>query len=339
MDKLKRYIITQFSLLFFSVFLSLLSIASIIFMIKLAKYTAVIKLTVLDLWKLYTFVLPELLFYTLPITFFITAVLALFRLSTDNEMIVLFALGVRPRNILKILLKPAAILSVVLLFDFFVVVPHAKLLSKNFVKFKAAEAKFNLSASEFGHNFNNWLLYIGKDNKDGTYGDVILFRKDKKEEMIVGAKEAEVFTKEGVFSLRLQDGQGYNYNKETLTQIDFEAMNINNMLQESYLTYRSTIDYWMHPHKRDSKIKNFIVGVLSSLFPLFSLFTILSIGIVHVRHQKGHVYLSLAAAVLIFYGVMFGLQPYLQFYVIPLLLFGWLAVSIPIYKKTVSNRF
>lgn len=339
MGRLRQYIITNLSLLFFSVFLSLLSIASIIFMIKLAKYTAVIKLDVLDLWKLYTFVLPELLFYTLPVTFFVTAVLTLSRLSTDNEMIVLFALGIKPRYILRTLFRPAAILSIVLIFDFLVVIPHAKLLSKNFVKYKAAEAKFNLSASEFGHNFNNWLLYIGKDNKNGTYGDVILFTKDKKEEIIVGAKDAEVFTKDGVFSLRLQNGQGYSYDHDTLTQIDFETMNINNMLQENYTVYRSTVDFWLHPDNRKTNIKDFIVGILSSLFPLFTLFTVLSIGIVHVRHQKGHVYSALAASVLIFYGVMFGLLPYLQFYLIPLLVFGWLLVSIPIYKRTVSSRF
>jgi len=339
MDRLRRYIITNLSLLFFSVFLSLLAIASIIFMIKLAKYTAVIKLDVLDLWKLYTFVLPDLLFYTLPVTFFITAILALYRLSTDNEMIVLFALGIKPRQILKILFRPAAILSLLLMFDFLVVVPHAKLLSKNFVKFKAAEAKFNLSASEFGHNFDNWLLYIGKDNKNGTYSDVILFRKDKKEEIIVGAKDAEVFTQDGVFKLRLKNGQGYSYDDKTLTQIDFETMNINNMLRENYNTYRSTIDFWLHPDGRESKIKDFVVGILSSLFPLFSLFTILSIGIVHVRHQQGHVYSSMALAIMIFYGVMFGLRDPLHFYVIPLLLFGWLLISIPIYKKMISNHF
>jgi lipopolysaccharide export system permease protein len=339
MDKLRRYIITNVSLLFFSLFISLLTIASVIFMIKLAQYTAVIKLSVSDLWKLYTFVLPELLFYTLPITFFITAVLALFRLSTDNEMIVLFALGIKPGYILKTLFKPAAILSMVLLFDFLVVTPHTKLLSKNFLKYKAAEAKLNLSASEFGHNFNNWLLYIGKDNKNGTYSDVILFRKDKKEEIIIGAQDAEVLTQDGVFKLNLKHGRGYSYSKDVLTQINFETMNINNMLKEDYNIYRSTVDYWFHPNRRQSKIKNFIIGVLSSLFPLFSLFTVLSIGIVHVRHQKGHVYLSLAIAVLIFYGVMFGLQPSLQFYVIPLLVLGWLLISIPIYYKSVATRF
>jgi len=339
MDKLKSYIIKHISLLFFSIFLSLLSIASIIFMIKLAKYTAVIKLSVFDLWKLYTFVLPDLLFYTLPVTFFMAAILALFRLSNDNEMIVLFALGIRPRYILKTLFRPAAILSLLLLFDFIVVMPHAKILSKNFISYKAMEAKLNLSASEFGHNFNDWLLYIGRENKNGTYSNVVLFHKDKKEEIIIGAKDAEVLTEEGVFKLKLKNGQGYSYNNDILTRINFETMNINNMIQESFHTYRSTIDYWLHPHQRKVKTEQFILGILSSLFPLFSLFTILSIGIVHVRHQKGHVYLASAIAVLTFYGLMFGLLKPLQFYLIPLLVFGWLLVSIPIYYKTVATRF
>ena len=124
MHKLKRYIIKNFSILFLSIFLPLFAIASVIFMIKLATYTAIIQLTFFEMVKLYLFVLPEILFYTLPITFFISATLTLFRLSNDNEMIVIFALGIEPDFIIKTLLKPAILLCVLLSFDFFVLFPR-----------------------------------------------------------------------------------------------------------------------------------------------------------------------------------------------------------------------
>ena len=339
MDKLKRYIISNFSLLFFSVFIALLSIASIIFLIKVSRYTAVIKLTVFELWKLYTFVLPELLFFTLPITFFITAALSLYKLSTDNEMIVLFALGIKPRYILSTLLKPAILLSILLIIDFLIVIPHAKILSKNFVLYKKKEAKFNLTASEFGHNFNDWLLYIGDADKDGTYKDVLLFRKEQKEEILVGAKEAEILTKDGVFTLSLSKGQGYSYTPETMTQINFETMHINNILKDDYYIYRTALDYWLHPHWRDKKIKNFITSILISLMPVLSLFTVLSIGIIHVRHEKGHVYLALAITLVLFFAAIFGLQKSLGFYTIPAVAFGWLLIAIPIYRKKVTSHY
>ena len=92
MDKLRRYILSNLSLLFFSIFLPLFAIASVIFMIKLATYTAVIQLSVAEMGKLYLFVLPELFFYTLPIAFVVSGALTLYRLSNDNEMVVVFSL-------------------------------------------------------------------------------------------------------------------------------------------------------------------------------------------------------------------------------------------------------
>ena len=69
MHRLKKYLLANLSSLFLSIFLPLFAIASVIFLIKLATYTAVIQLSVFEMLKLYSFVLPEILFYTLPVSF------------------------------------------------------------------------------------------------------------------------------------------------------------------------------------------------------------------------------------------------------------------------------
>ncbi len=332
MDKLRDYIISHFTVLFFSIFLPLFAIASVIFLIKLATYTSVIQVTVWEMFKLYLFILPELLFYTLPVTFLVAATLTLHKLSTDNEMVVVFSLGIRPRFILQTLLKPALLLSLLLSFDFFVMFPHATTLSTNFLRLKQSEANFNLSASEFGHNFGDWLLYIGKAHKDHTYGDVMLFHKDAKEELLIGAKKAEVMNDKGILTLRLHDGAGYGYDKETLSQMNFEQMAINNMLI-------TPINFWLDPDRRKSKIKMFITDVLLSLFPLMSLFFIVGVGVIHERHQKGHVYLSLFLAILFYYGAVMGLQDMLLFYTIPVVVLLWLGGTYWLYTKRVVARF
>jgi len=339
MDRLRRYIITNFSLLFFSIFMPLFSIASVIFLIKLATYTSVIQLSIWEMFKLYLFVLPEIFFYTLPVTFFIAATLSLFKLSTDNEMVVLFSLGIKPNFLLKVLLKPALILSILLSFDFFVMFPHATVLSTNFLRYKQSEAKFNLSASEFGHNFGDWLLYIGKDNKDDSYGDVFLFNRDKEKEILIGAKSAEVLNEGGVLKLRLKTGQGYSYTAETMTQMDFDIMFINDMMHTDLRQYRSTLDFWLDPERRDNKTQMFITDVLMSLFPLMSLFMAMSIGVVHVRHQKGRIYLYLFSSLLVYYGATIGLQGLLGFYTIPLVFFSWLIITYVIYRQKILARF
>ena len=339
MDRLRRYIITNFSLLFFSIFMPLFSIASVIFLIKLATYTSVIQLTIWEMFKLYLFVLPEIFFYTLPLTFFIAATLSLFKFSTDNEIVVLFSLGIKPSFILGVFLKPALILSILLSFNFFVMFPHATVLSTNFLRYKKSEAQFNLSASEFGHKFGNWLLYIGKDNIDDTYGDVFLFNRDKEKEILVGAKSAEVLNEGGVLKLRLRTGEGYSYTPDTMTQMDFETMFINDMMKTDLRQYRSALDFWLDPERRENKTEMFITDTLMSLFPLVSLFLVISIGVVHVRHQKGRIYLYLFTSLLIYYGAVIGLQKALGFYAIPLILFSWTLVTYGIYRKKVLARF
>ena len=339
MHKLRRYILSTFGLLFFSIFLPLFSIASVIFLIKLASYTAVIQLNLWEMFKLYLFILPEILFYTLPITFFVAAALSLFRLSTDNEMVVVFALGIRPTFILTTLMKPAALLSLLLIFDFFVLFPHTTVLSTNFVRYKQSEANFNLQASEFGHNFGDWLLYIGKAHKDRSYGDVVLFHKEAKEEILIQAEKAEVLNNRGILRLKLTNGQGYSYTDEKMTQMQFEAMMINNVMQTELRPYNSPIEFWLDPERRKSKIRMFITDILLSLFPVAGLFAALSIGIAHVRHQKGYVYLWLFVSMLFYYAGTTGLQKALGFYTIPAVFFSWLFVTYLIYRRRIRARF
>lgn len=334
MNELQKYIKDSLSVIFFSIFTPLFAIASIIFMVKLATYTAVIQLSVFEMMKLFFFVVPELLFYTLPITFFIATVLCLFKLSNDNEIIIVFALGIHPKKILGILLKPALALSLVLAFNFFFIFPHAKTLSKNFITYKKSEAKFNLSASEFGHKFGEWLLYIGKANPDGTYDNVVLFnKKEQNEEVLIDAKHAEIINDKGILRLKLTNGEGYNYSSKKFTQLNFKTMYINDTMNVSLRKYKTAVEYWSEEEKK------LISNVLLSMFPLFSLFLALSIGVVHVRHNKAKVYLYMFLGIIIYYALAFSISGILNFYAIPAVLLTWLIATYILYKKQIVAKF
>ncbi|WP_457743774.1 LptF/LptG family permease [Sulfurimonas sp.] len=339
MDRLEKYIIRNFSSLFLSIFLPLFAIASVIFLIKLATYTAVIQLSIWEMTKLYLFVLPEILFYILPLTFFIAATLSLFRLSNDNEIIVLFALGIKPKFIVKTLFKPAMLLTILLSFDFFILFPHSTVLSSNFVSYKKSEAKFNLAASEFGNSFGDWLLYLGGKKDDGTYFKVFLFNKKGKEEILISAQKAQIINDSGILRLKLTDGEGYTYSKEKLSQVNFKTMIINDTMKTHLHPYRKPLAYWLAPDRRKNKIKMFITDTLLSIFPIISLFIVTAIGIVQVRHQKSRVYLYLFISIVLYYGATMGLQEVLKFYTIPVVIFTWLAVTYFIYRKTIVNKF
>lgn len=339
MRRLEKYIIHNLSVLFLSIFVPLFTIASVVFLIKLATYTAIIELTIWEMTKLYFFVLPELLFYTLPITFFIAATLSLFKLSNDNEIVVIFSLGIKPSFLLKTLLKPATFLTIVLLLDFIVIFPHSKILSSNYISYKKSEANFNLSASEFGNSFGDWLLYLGEENKDGSFAKVFLFNKKQKEEILIAAKRAELINDSGILRLKLNNGEGYSYSKEKFTQINFKTMYINDTLVTDLDEYKSTFKYWFSKERATAKKKMFIMDTLFSLFPMIGLFLALSIGVVHARHGKSQVYLFLFLGVVVFYGATIGLQKLFGFYNIPFVVLTWTIATYMMYRKTILKRF
>ncbi|SFV60655.1 Predicted permease YjgP/YjgQ family [hydrothermal vent metagenome] len=339
MDRVQKYILKNLSSLFLSLFIPLFAIASVIFLIKLATYTAIIQLTIWEMTKLYLFVLPQILFYTLPIAFFVAATLSLFKLSHDNEIIVLFALGIKPSFILKTLFKPAFLLTLLLAFDFFIIFPHSTVLSSNFISYKKSEAKFNLAASEFGNSFGDWLLYLGGKKDDGTYYNVFLFNKKAKEEILISAQKAEIINDSGILRLKLTNGEGYSYSTKKLSQINFKTMMINDTLKTHLHPYKKPLAYWLAKEKHKKKVKMFITDTLLALFPTISLFIVVAIGVVQVRHQKSRVYLYLFISIALYYGFTIGLQHLLHFYTIPVVSLTWLVITYFIYKKTIVNKF
>jgi lipopolysaccharide export system permease protein len=339
MQRLNKYLVNNFSALFTSIFMPIFFTASVIFLIKLATYTAIIQLTILDMAKLYMFVLPEILFYTLPIAFFVSATLSLFKLSNDNEAIVIFSLGIRPITIIKSFFKPAIALTLLLFFNFLVLFPHTDVVSTNFLLYKKGEAKFNLSASEFGNSFGDWLLYLGEENEDGSFSKVFLFNKKKQEEILISAKRAEVINDGGVLRLELKDGEGYSYSTQNFSQVNFDTMQINDVMQIDLRKYETPLEYWFSEIRAENKKQALITNSLLSIFPVISLFFVLAIGIVQVRHQTSYVYLYLFLGIMVYYGATLGLQNSFGYATIPLVAITWTVVTYIIYRKTIVNKF
>ncbi|MDP3290580.1 MAG: LptF/LptG family permease [Sulfuricurvum sp.] len=340
MGKLRQYILSHLSILFFSIFLPLFAIASVIFLIKLATYTAVIQLSLLEMGKLYLFVIPELLFYTLPIAFVVGGALALYRLSNDNEMVVVFSLGISPSFVGRVLAVPALLLTLLLFVNFIVVIPYIKVISGNFLEKKRAEAKFNLSASEFGHHFGEWMLFINKSDKDSrVFEDVVLFNKDMKDEILIKSDKAELINKNGVLQLKLSDGESYSYSDKLLKTMLFKTGYINDRMTTDPTIYRDTLDFWTNEIERGKKDRLLITNTLLSLFPLLSVFLMIALGVVHARHQKRWIYLWLFLSIVGFYAAAIMTQKWLAFHTIWIVALIWFILSYSFYKRLVGSRF
>ena len=116
MNRLSNYINKHLSINFFSIFLPLFVIASVVFLIRVSTITSIIEINLFEMFKLYLFIIPDLLFYTIPLSFFIGGVITFNKLSFESEMVVIFSLGVPPRFLLWELFKLSIFISLFLLF-------------------------------------------------------------------------------------------------------------------------------------------------------------------------------------------------------------------------------
>lgn len=291
------------------------------------------------MFKLYLFMLPELLFYTLPVTFFISAVMTVSKLSFDYEMIVIFSLGVQPTSILRFFAKLALYQSALLVLIFFILAPHTKNLYKNFLKMKTTEAKFNIQASEYGHKFGDWLIFVGKDYDDGHFSDVILFNQQKERETLIVAQDADVISKNSVLKLQLEGGKGFTYSQDSLSQMSYAKMFINDTSIADTSEYRDTLQYWLNPNKREKMTKKFTLNFLIAIFPLLSILLVPAIGIINARHQKSYTYAYIFSTVLLYYAATFGLAKPLGLYTIPLVMTLTIIIVSYIYVLKVAKRY
>ena len=79
--KLKQYLFSQLAITFFPIFLGLFFITSVVFVVKIASLTSIITIDFFELFTLFAYVVPQILFYTMPVSFFLSLVITLAKLA------------------------------------------------------------------------------------------------------------------------------------------------------------------------------------------------------------------------------------------------------------------
>ncbi len=341
----KSYILRNLSGLFFSIFFTLFIITSIIFFIQIASMTSVVKVSFLELIQLYLFVLPNILFFTIPITFFASGVISLTKLSFDTELIVLFSLGFTPKKIIKILYSLAFLISFILLITSLGLIPLTKQLNKNFIQSKKATASLNIKATEFGQKFGDWLIFIEK-NIDDKFSNVVLYsnkgslmeESEANKENFILSKSAKINNIDGKFSFSLLDGVGFFIEEnENINQINFEEMKINDTSEFETIEYLDIPEYWLESLHNKKRAKYLSLYILISIFPILSIYLILAFGVLNPRYDKNHSYFYVMISTVIYYVLIYNGASKIPFFSILLIPLIWIIGSYFIYKKRVRR--
>ena len=335
-----RYLLNQFLSTQLSLFGVLFLIVSMVFFIQLARMTASIEISLGDFFKLYSFMLPRILIFTMPLSFFISLTLTLHRLSRENESIVYFTLGFSPKLIARFFLRLAALFSAFGLVISLVFIPVAFVLQNNFIDYKKTQVKLNIKTGEFGQKFMDWLIFVEQEN-DGVYQNIIMYRPVKnlnEKEFFIIAKQGILERNQQNLSFKLINANVYNFEQnQSLYSGHFEDMTINTLIS-SDINNKKFYEYYSDISTNDKRAKEFVIYTLIALFPIASTLFALSFGIVTYRYDKGFVYLGVFLVIGLYFGALslFYKPPFLAVAVIFLASF---LASFILFKRKILKRY
>ena len=276
MDKLFKYELRGFFPIFFTIFFILGIIISLIFIIAISNMTSSFQITFTELLKMYLLTLPQIIFLSTSIAFFIASVNEFSKLSETQELIAMFSLGIKPIKILKPIIVLSILFSFINLFILFISIPYSKVASKNFRNQKKQEAKFNLQSSKISQKLGDWVLFASGGKKNRSFENIYLYNNKKNE--IILAKSANLHTKKSVLHFDLYKGNFYDFNK-SLT-INYQKMQINQKISNISLSLFNFKTYFLYNRKVFVKYLPF------ALIPTALLFFIPLLSFFHPRLQK-----------------------------------------------------
>ncbi len=340
MPKMRDYLIRSFSGIFFSIFLPIIAIATLILFIRIAKLTEVTQMSFGEMVTMYGYFLPTILFYTVPITFFAALMLTMVRLSNDFENIVLFSFGISPMRFIRFFTPLTLVMTALLLLLSLALIPITKQLIKSFINYKSVHAIVNIEASKFGQKFGDWLVFLeSKDKECNVLHHIVLYNhKNPKEEQVLIADKGGFFNENGVLGLELYEGRAYKVARDKIEQIDFKKMKIYDTTTHKPFTYRNLEEYWRLAAKDRKRLKDLIIFIAVSLFPVATLFFAFAYGILHPRYDRNYSYAAILAVTVLYYGFVSALAKSLPvgaiLFILLFIPLGWI-----LFYRRVLRRF
>ena len=337
--RLSNYLHSQLAISFFPIFLGLFFITSVVFLVKIVSLTSVIKMNFIELFSLYLYTVPQILLFTLPISYFLSLVISISKLSSEYEMTVITSFGVGPLNIVKKLLPITLLISIALLVITLGLIPKAKYLMNSFIDYKKNEANFNIKESEFGQKFGDWLIFIEK-KEDNIYKNVKLFKKENNKEELIVSETAILENNKGNLTFKLFNGKIFIIDDSELNEIDFETMYINEIVNnQQILVFSTSLNYWILSLEYNLDNDSFVFFILTSIFPLISLFLVITFGYFIPRYEKNRAVAYSIGAVVLYYVLIKYIGDRLllhSLYIIPTI---WIIASYILYSKTTKKEY
>jgi lipopolysaccharide export system permease protein len=332
------YLSQNFTSSFLTIFLPLFFIGALVFIIKISALTASIQINFIEMIQLFSYNLPSILFYTLPVSFLVAIVVTLLRLSNDNELMALFALGKKSQSIMYRFFFISTLFSIILLILSLGLMPKTKQQFNSFKHEKASQAQVNINPSQLGQKFGNLFVYV-KSKENTTLKDVVIYNKDKEHsDQLFIAKSASIENVNSLVTLTLNNGSGYTFSKDSLKEINYQEMQVFQNLNSNEFTYSNIIAYWTALSKTWRKGKIFFF-IYISLIPMMALYIIASFSIINPRYQKNYAYQVLGLTTIGLYAIATLLKNQGTPLLLGISILSTFIIGILLFRKNVQRYF
>jgi lipopolysaccharide export system permease protein len=193
-----------------------------------------------DILKLFLLLFPSFLIFTIPISFLVSILIGLGRLSADNEITIFKASGLSLYQMLYPVAFAALIAFVLTTVTTFYLVPQSKFATKNLL-FTVAKKKASVGIREkvFNDDFKGILLYAESIPIHGSHmeGVIISDTRITREPSTIIAKKAYLVSdpKLMTVTLRLENGSTHTVDTKTKNyrKMDFSLYDVNLNLESS----------------------------------------------------------------------------------------------------------
>jgi len=214
-----RYILKEIALPFFMILFILTFVLLMGKILQLMDMMINKGVRFIDIAQLIIFLMPSFLLYTIPISLLVGIMMALGRLSADNEITVLKASGISLLQIAQPIMLASILAFSVTALTSYILVPQGNYATKTLL-FDVARQKASLGIKEkvFNDDFKDILLYADKVPVSGNYMEGVLISDQRPgmEPSTIVARKAYLVSDRGSLSitLRLENGSTHTVDKE-----------------------------------------------------------------------------------------------------------------------------
>ncbi|KYJ87336.1 LptF/LptG family permease [Sulfurovum riftiae] len=310
MVNVRGYISSNLAKAFLTIFIPFFLIISLVYLVKISSLTAQIQIDFLELLLLYSYSLPNIIFYTIPLSFIAAVTNTLMKLSQDNELIALYALGLRAKKVLKSILLLGILFSVLLSAISFLGIPMSKQLYNAFKEKKKSEATLNIVPGKLGQKFGEYYIYVKeKDEKSEMFHDMVIYNRTKKdEEQFFSSQKGQLNRDNHVASLLLQEGYGYTYTEEKLQQAKYRTLEVFDTKQKYRFHFQDIITYWALGKTDKHRKGRALFYLFVSFIPLLSVYLVAAFAMINPRYQSNYSFIIIFGVTFFLYLIASSLE-------------------------------